>query len=80
MSEISTPQLMKNIMSDQIIVNIQLDEDKCQGSKCGICACICPTNVFTVESDKICIKSPDYCKFCFKCMEICPNAALSITR
>ncbi len=63
-----------------MIIHIIVDPDKCEGSKCGACACICPTNVFTLENGSVSIKSPDYCKLCYNCMEICPNAAITIKR
>ncbi|PKL66945.1 MAG: ferredoxin [Methanobacteriales archaeon HGW-Methanobacteriales-1] len=62
------------------MIQIIVDSNKCEGSKCGTCACICPTNVFTVQNGSITIKSPDYCKLCYKCMEICPNAAIAVNK
>jgi NAD-dependent dihydropyrimidine dehydrogenase PreA subunit len=61
-----------------ISVNILRDYEKCDGSKCGACACICPTNVFTIEEGNVSIKSPEYCKLCCNCLEICPNGAITI--
>ncbi len=63
-----------------MIISIKIDPDRCQGSSCGACACICPTNVFTIENELIDIKSPDYCKLCGKCMETCPYAAISVEK
>ena len=40
-----------------IMVNIILDHDKCQGSDCGVCAYVCPTNVFSIKENK------NMCKF-----------------
>jgi len=59
---------------------IVLDYKNCEGSKCGACAYVCPTNVFTIEEGTISIKSPDFCKLCGNCLEICPHAALNIKR
>ncbi len=67
-------------MVTNILVNIKLDKEKCEGSKCGACAFICPTNVFTIKDSVISIKSPDYCKLCVKCLEICPNAAITLKK
>jgi NAD-dependent dihydropyrimidine dehydrogenase PreA subunit len=61
-----------------INVNILLDYKKCEGSKCGACACACPTNVFTLEEGSVSIKSPEYCKLCGNCLEICPYGAINI--
>ncbi len=61
-----------------ITVNISLDYGKCEGSGCGACACICPTNVFTINKGNVSIKSPEYCKLCGNCLEICPYGAIEI--
>ena len=63
-----------------ITVNITLDQDKCQGSDCGVCAFVCPTNVFSIKKNKICVNSPQYCKLCYECLELCPNTALKLNK
>jgi ferredoxin len=63
-----------------IMVNITLDNDQCRGSHCGACAYICPTNVFVIKEKIICPNSPQYCKLCYKCLEICPTAALNLKK
>ena len=60
------------------LVNITLNHDKCKGSECGICAYVCPTNVFVIKNNHICVNSPHYCKLCYECMEICPTNALEV--
>ncbi|MGO9388489.1 MAG: 4Fe-4S ferredoxin [Methanobacterium sp.] len=62
------------------MAQILLNYKNCDGSTCGACAYICPTNVFTIEKGIISIKSPDFCKLCCNCLEICPHAALTIKR
>lgn len=62
------------------MASIKLDYQSCEGAKCGECAYVCPTNVFTIERDTIFIKSPDFCKLCCECLEICPYAAITIER
>lgn len=63
-----------------ILVNIILDHEHCRGSNCGACAYVCPTNVFTIKGNKVCVNSPQYCKLCYKCLEICPTAALKLKK
>jgi NAD-dependent dihydropyrimidine dehydrogenase PreA subunit len=62
------------------MASIRIDDKKCEGSKCSLCAYACPTNVFSIENGDISIKSPDSCKLCDRCMEVCPKAAISIER
>lgn len=59
------------------MIDIILDQDRCQGSKCGKCAFVCPNNVFTI-TDVVTVTSPVYCKMCQECLEICPKAAIII--
>ena len=59
---------------------IKLDHKNCEGSNCGACAYACPTNVFSIEEDDISVKSPDFCKLCNVCLEVCPHAAISIEK
>jgi len=73
---VKSPENEKILLQAEIKVNYH----KCKGSKCGICAYICPTNVFTLEGDRISVKSPEYCKLCCKCLEICPNGAITIEK
>lgn len=60
------------------MIDIILDQNRCQGSKCAKCAYVCPNNVFTVNCDIITVTSPVYCKMCQECLEICPEAAISL--
>lgn len=55
-----------------------MNSDKCQGSKCGLCAYVCPTNVFVIKENKIFINSPQYCKLCYECLEMCPDNVLDL--
>jgi len=61
-------------------VNLTLDHDECQGSECEACAYVCPTNVFVIKENKICVYSPQYCKLCYECLEICPTTALNLKK
>lgn len=64
----------------RLSVNIRINQSKCKGAECGICAYICPTNVFSLEGNTLSVKSPEYCKLCCKCIEICPKQAISIEK
>ena len=57
------------------MIDIILDQNRCQGSKCAKCAYVCPNNVFTIN-DVVTVTSPVYCKMCQECLEICPKAAI----
>lgn len=59
------------------MIDIILDQNRCQGSKCGKCAYVCPNNVFTI-TDAVTVTSPVYCKMCQECLEMCPEAAIII--
>ncbi|WP_100222221.1 DUF362 domain-containing protein [Methanobacterium formicicum] len=59
------------------MIDIILNQNRCQGSKCGKCAYVCPNNVFTI-TDVVTVTSPVYCKMCQECLEICPEAAIII--
>jgi NAD-dependent dihydropyrimidine dehydrogenase PreA subunit len=63
-----------------IMVEIALDHRKCKGKECGICAYICPTNVFAIKNNEVLVNSPQYCKLCYECLETCPTAALNIKK
>jgi NAD-dependent dihydropyrimidine dehydrogenase PreA subunit len=41
---------------------------------------VCPTNVFVIKENRICANSPQYCKLCYKCLEICPTVALNLKK
>lgn len=62
------------------MTHITIDYRICEGAKCRACAYACPTNVFSIDKGVIQIKSPDFCKLCCECLEICPYAAISIGR
>ncbi|MGV8143604.1 MAG: ATP-binding protein [Methanothermobacter sp.] len=62
------------------MARIRLDHKNCEGSNCGACAYACPTNVFSFEEDDISVKSPDFCKLCNVCLEVCPQSAITIEK
>lgn len=62
------------------MASVKLDHKNCEGSNCGACAYACPTNVFSIEEEDISVKSPDSCKLCNICLDVCPKAAITIER
>ena len=64
------------------LYGIKVDPNKCQ--RCDVCKCqeICPADIdwrrYIVESDIWVL--PDECWLCFKCIEVCPNKAVSFGR
>lgn len=59
------------------MIVIQLHEQACRG--CGMCADICPTNVFEYDHEKhlAMIRYPEDCIACLSCAYICPSGAIS---
>jgi adenylylsulfate reductase subunit B len=55
-----------------------LNEEKCNA--CGVCADICPTNVFTVPGKKEIpvIQYPEECWHCNSCVLDCKQSALEL--
>lgn len=55
-----------------------IDKEKCIG--CGVCADICPTQVFmfTRESKEVSIAYPDECWHCNSCVLDCKQKAMSL--
>jgi NAD-dependent dihydropyrimidine dehydrogenase PreA subunit len=56
----------------------KLDWDTCNG--CGICADICPTDVFRIDerTEKAVIRYPEECMTCFECENQCPVNAIEV--
>ena len=55
---------------------IEVDGGKCDF--CGICAEVCPRDVFSVKKKKVEVKSPLDCNFCMTCVEECPKKCVSV--
>jgi NAD-dependent dihydropyrimidine dehydrogenase PreA subunit len=58
------------------VVTLALDGEKCTG--CGMCAEVCPHEVFIVNHRKAYISDKDACMECGACALNCPAAALSV--
>jgi 2-oxoglutarate ferredoxin oxidoreductase subunit delta len=46
---------------------------------CGICAAMCPADVFTVnETGRPVVTNPDACIACHLCEKLCPDMAITV--
>jgi adenylylsulfate reductase subunit B len=54
-----------------------ISRTKCKA--CGICADICPTNVFEMKKERApMIKYPEECWHCNSCVLDCPESAITL--
>jgi NAD-dependent dihydropyrimidine dehydrogenase PreA subunit len=67
---VSSLKYLKNV------VTLDLDEEKCTG--CGICAEVCPHQVFKIINKKAAIQDRDSCMECGACAINCPFSAISV--
>jgi NAD-dependent dihydropyrimidine dehydrogenase PreA subunit len=58
------------------VVTLKLDNNLCNG--CGMCAIVCPHNVFKIENSKAIIKDINSCMECGACMKNCRFGALTV--
>ena len=58
------------------VVTLSLDPEKCTG--CGMCAEVCPHDVFDITDRKAQIADKDLCMECGACALNCPAAALTV--
>ncbi len=59
------------------VATLSLDQRKCTG--CGICAEVCPHDVFLINGNKAAIIDIDSCMECGACAINCPLNALSVS-
>jgi NAD-dependent dihydropyrimidine dehydrogenase PreA subunit len=58
------------------VATLKLDKEKCVG--CGMCATVCPHQVFTVGIGKASITELDRCMECGACALNCPVDAIAV--
>ena len=59
------------------VSTLLLNAEKCIG--CGMCAQVCPHNVFDIMEKKAAIRDLDACMECSACVRNCPVSALHAT-
>jgi len=60
------------------VATLEYTEEKCTG--CGMCAAVCPHDVFQVTGGKAKITDKDKCMECGACMINCPEGALRVNK
>jgi NAD-dependent dihydropyrimidine dehydrogenase PreA subunit len=58
------------------VVTLELDPEKCTG--CGMCALVCPHDVFRLHNGHARIDDRDACMECGACAQNCPASAISV--
>ena len=68
---------MKHFRYIDDIATLKLDQNICVG--CGMCATVCPHQIFEIHEKKATIMDFDACMECGACAQNCPTAAISVT-
>lgn len=58
------------------VATLELDREACSG--CGMCADVCPHQVFLLREDKAEILDRDRCMECGACRTNCPTGAIRV--
>jgi NAD-dependent dihydropyrimidine dehydrogenase PreA subunit len=60
------------------MVEIKIDEKKCEGADCAECVDVCPMEILVIDGEKIVIQNKEECSLCEVCMDVCPNGAVKV--
>jgi ferredoxin len=58
------------------VATLRLDREACSG--CGMCAIVCPHQVFTLKDDRAQIVDANRCMECGACRTNCPTGAIGV--
>jgi NAD-dependent dihydropyrimidine dehydrogenase PreA subunit len=64
------------LKSKYLTNSLQYDPKKCIG--CGLCAVVCPHNVFSIEDRLASLNFPEKCMECGACQKNCPTSAIQV--